>query len=106
MSLVCGELTDIIIPLQHTLRNNRRVLMRTSKSLLRHCCYIATIALARIKANRNFNNASLERLHSVRGINGVFSPSDPFDLESPLNRMFQNTVFCVREQPVTSLAQS
>jgi len=43
--------------------------------------------LARIKANGNFNDASLERLHSVSGlgINGVLSPSDAFDLESPLN---------------------
>jgi len=43
--------------------------------------------LARIKANGHFNDASLERLHSVSGIgiNGVLSPSDAFDLESPLN---------------------
>jgi len=87
MSLVCRELTDIIIALYHTLRNNRRVLMRTSNSLLRNYRYIATIVLARIKANGNFNNASLERLHSVSGlgINGVFSASDQFDLESHLN---------------------
>jgi len=87
MSLVCRELTDIIIALYHTLHNNRRVLMRTSKSLLRNYRYIATIELARIKANGNFNNASLERLHSVSGlgINGVLSPSDAFDLESLLN---------------------
>ena len=82
--------------------------MRTSNSLLRNYRYIATIVLARIKANGNLNDASLEQLHSVSGlgINGVFSPSDAFDQESPLNSMFQNTVFCFREQPVTSLAQS
>jgi len=61
--------------------------MRTSNSLLRNCCYIATTLLASIKANGNFNDASLERLHSVSGlgINGMLSPSDAFDLESPLN---------------------
>jgi len=32
------------------------------------------------------------------------SPSDSFDLELPLNHMFQNTVFCISEQCVTSLA--
>jgi len=49
--------------------------MRTSDSLLRNYRYIATIVLARIKANGNFNDASLERLHSVSGfgINGVLS---------------------------------
>jgi len=75
MSLECRELTDIIIALQHTLRNNRRVLMRTSNSLLRNYRYIATMVLVRIKANGNFNDASLERLHSVSGfgIDGVLS---------------------------------
>ena len=50
--------------------------MRTSDSFLRNYRYIATIVLARIKANGNFNDASLERLHSVSGfgINGVLSP--------------------------------
>ena len=87
MSLVCRELTGIIIALQHMLSNNRRVVMRTSISLLRNNRCTATIVLARIKANGNFNDASLERLHSVSdlGINGVLSPSDAFDLESPLN---------------------
>jgi len=87
MSLVCKELTDIMIALYHKLSNNRRVVMRTSNSLLRNYRYIATIVLARIKANGNFNDASLERLHSVSdlGINGVLSLSDAFDLESPLN---------------------
>jgi len=81
--------------------------MRTSNSLLRNYRYIATIVLARRKANGNFNDASLERLHSVSGlgINGVLSPSDAFDLESPLHRMFQSTVFRVRELRVTSLAK-
>jgi len=53
------------------------------------------LGLARIKANGNFNVASLEQLHSVSGlgINGVLSPSDAFDLESPLNWMLQNNVF-------------
>ena len=43
--------------------------------------------LARINANGFFNDASFERLHSVSGlrINGVLSPSDAFDRESPLN---------------------
>ena len=61
--------------------------MRTSNSLLRNYPQITTIVLARIKANGNVNDASLERLHSVSGlgINGVLSPSDAFDLESPLN---------------------
>jgi len=86
MSLVCRELTGIIVALEHTLRNNRRVLMITSNSLLRNLRHIATIVLARIKANGNFIDASLERLHSNSGlgINGVTSPSDVFDLESPL----------------------
>jgi len=58
-----------------------------SNSLLCNYRCIATIVLARIKANGNFNDASLERLHSVSGlgINGVLSLSDAFDLESPLN---------------------
>ena len=49
--------------------------MRTSNSLLGNFCYKATIVLAGIKANGNFNDASLERLHSVSGvgINGVLS---------------------------------
>jgi len=87
MSLVCRELTDIVVALYHTLRNNRRVLMKTSNSMLRNYRYIATIVLARIKANGNFNDASLGRLYSVSGlgINGVLSPSDAFDLESLLN---------------------
>jgi len=61
--------------------------MRTFNSLLRNYRYMAMIVLARIKANGNFIDASLERLHSVSGlgINGVLSPSDAFDLESPLN---------------------
>jgi len=40
-----------------------------------------------MKANGNFNDASLERLHSVvsgLGINRVMSPSHAFDLESPV----------------------
>jgi len=43
--------------------------------------------LARINVNGYFNDASFERLHSVSGlgIHGVLSPSDAFDLESPLN---------------------
>ena len=87
MSLACREVTDIVIALYHTLPNNRGVLMKTSNSLLRNYRYIATIVLARIKANGNFNDASLERLHSVSGlgINGVMSPSDAFNLESLLN---------------------
>jgi len=61
--------------------------MRISNSLLRNYRFIATIVLARIKANGNFSDASLERLHSVSGlgINGVLSPSVAFDRESPLN---------------------
>jgi len=59
MSLVRRELTGIIIALEHTLRNNRRVLMRTRNLLLRNYRYIATIVPARIKANGNFNVASL-----------------------------------------------
>ena len=60
--------------------------MRSSDSLLRNYRYIATIVLARIKANGNFNDASLKRLHSVSGlgINVVLIPSDAFDLESLL----------------------
>jgi len=37
-----------------------------------------------MRANGNFSDASLERLHSV-SINRVMSPSDAVDLESPLN---------------------
>jgi len=61
--------------------------MRTSNSLLRNYRYIATIVLARIKTNGNFNDESLERLHFVSGlgINGVLSPSDAFVLEPPLD---------------------
>jgi len=61
--------------------------MRTFNSLLRNYRYVAMLVLARIKANGNLNDASLGRLHSVSGlgINGVLSPSDAFDLESPLN---------------------
>ena len=61
--------------------------MRTSNSLLRNYRYIATIVLARIKPNGNFNDASFEQLHSVSGlgINGMLSPNDAFDQRSPLN---------------------
>ena len=68
MSLVCRQLTGIIIALEHTLRNNRRVLTGTSNSLLRNYRYIGMIVPARINANGNCNDASFERLHSVSGL--------------------------------------
>jgi len=39
-----------------------------------------------MRANGNFSDASLELLHSVNdlGVNRVMSPSDAFDLDSPL----------------------
>jgi len=39
-----------------------------------------------MRANGNFSDASLKRLHSVNGVglNHVMSPSDAFDLKSPL----------------------
>ena len=63
------------------LRNNLRVLIRTSISLLRNYRHIGKLVLPRINANGNFNDASFERLHYVSGlgINGVLSPSDAFD---------------------------
>jgi len=46
--------------------NNGEVIMRTSYVLLRNQRYRATILPARIKANGNFIDASVERLYSVR----------------------------------------
>jgi len=42
---------------------------------------------ARMKANRNFGDANVERFYSVR-INRM-SPSDAGDLESPCNSLFE-----------------
>jgi len=41
------------------------------------------IVPARMRANENFSDASLELLHSVK-VHRVMSPSDAVDLESPL----------------------
>jgi len=46
------------------------------------------IVPARMKANGNFSDASLERLHSV-SINGVMCPSDAVDLGRPCNSLFE-----------------
>jgi len=77
MSLVCRELTGITFALWHTLRNNRRVLIRTSKSLLRNYRYIGMLVLARINANGNINDASFERLHQwkLRAEQEPFAPN-------------------------------
>jgi len=42
--------------------------------------------LSRMRANGDFSDASVERLHSV-SINRVMSPIDAVDLESPLVKM-------------------
>jgi len=42
---------------------------------------------ARMKANRNFSDASLERFYSVRI--SRMSPSDAVDLGSPCNSLFE-----------------
>ena len=49
--------------------------MRTSNSLLRNYRYIATIVLARITADGNFNDASLGRLHSASGLGVQLMPN-------------------------------
>ena len=49
---------------------------------------------ARIKANRNFSDASLERFYSVR-VNRMMSPSDAVDLGRPSYRLFACQVFTV-----------
>jgi len=42
---------------------------------------------ARMKANRNFSDASFERFYSVR-INRMVSPSDAVDLGRPCHSLF------------------
>jgi len=42
--------------------------------------------LSRMRANGDFSDASVERLHSV-SMNGVMIPIDAVDLESPLVKM-------------------
>jgi len=55
-------LTGVIIALWHTLRGNGRVPMKT-RSLLRYLSHRARIRPARMKANGNFSDANLKRLH-------------------------------------------
>ena len=61
--------------------------MRASNSSSRNYRYISSMVLARTKASGNFIDASLQRLHFVRGLglNGVLNVSGAFDLESTLN---------------------
>jgi len=42
---------------------------------------------ARMKANGNFRQASLERFYSIR-INRMISPSDAVDVDRPRNSLF------------------
>jgi len=42
---------------------------------------------ARMRANENFSDASVERFYSVR-INSMMSPSDAVDLGRPCNSLF------------------
>ena len=56
--------------------------MRTSHLLLRNQRNSATIMAAKMRANGNFSDANLERLHSL-SISCVMSPSVAADLESP-----------------------
>ena len=55
--------------------------MKTYHSLLRKWQHRATIVPARTRANKNFSDANLERLHSVN-VSCVMSPSDAVDLDS------------------------
>ena len=88
MSLVSRGLTDVIITLWRKFINNGDVIMRTSYSLLRNEHHRATIVPARMKANGNFSDASVERFYSVR-INRMMSPSDAVDLGRPCNSLFK-----------------
>ena len=87
MSVVSGGLTGIIIALWRTLLNNGEIIMRISHLLSHNITSQGNDRLmpARMKANGNFNDASVERFDSVR-INRMMSPSDAVDMESPLQQ--------------------
>jgi len=91
MSPVRAGLTGVIIALWRALRNSRGVLMRTSHCLLSNWRHRSTLVPTWMKANGNFSDASLERLHSLRK-SCVISPSDAADLESPLSVGIQVSV--------------
>jgi len=62
--------------------------MRTSHLLLRNQCHTATVMPARMKANENFRDASVEQFYSVK-INRMMSPSDAVDPGHPCNSQFE-----------------
>jgi len=48
----------------------------------------ATLMPARMKANENFSDASVQRFYSVR-INSMVSPSEAIDMDGPCNSLFE-----------------
>jgi len=60
-----GGLTGVVIALWRTLFNNGEVFMRISHWLLHNKRHRATTLPARMKANGNFSDASVERFYSV-----------------------------------------
>ena len=62
--------------------------MRTSHLLLRNQRNSATIMAAKMRANGNFSDASVERFYSVR-INRMMSLKDAADLGRPCNSLFE-----------------
>jgi len=62
--------------------------MRIFQLLLRNHRHRATRMPARMRANGNFSDASVERFYSVR-INRMISPSDAVELGRPCNRLFE-----------------
>jgi len=76
-------LTGVIIVLWRALRNNGRVPMRTSHSLLRNQRHRATIVSARM-SKWKLQWYKPRRLHSL-SVGCVMSPRDAVDLEWPLS---------------------
>ena len=69
---------------------NGAAMMRTSHLLLRNYTR-TTIMPARMKANGNFSDASVERFYSIR-TNRMMSPSNAVDLDRPCNSLFESQV--------------
>jgi len=82
MSLVRRGLTGVIIALWRTLLRYSKMEKLSCEILICNCNRTITIS-ARMKANENFSDASVERFFSVR-INRVMSPSDAVDLGRPV----------------------
>ena len=87
-ALLRRGLAGVIIALWRTLLNNGEVVMRTSHLLPPNWRHRATLLPARMKANENFSEASVEQFYAVR-INRMMSPSDAVYLCRPCNSLFE-----------------